>query len=101
MIRSRHDNLRPETLVAQGPGQRGSASLAGELMLLSVEKGRYYNLNSVGARVWNLIESPRSIADVCRQLEAEFDVSPQQCRADVLELVSRLVDEGLVAVVRR
>jgi hypothetical protein len=101
VINSRDKTLRLETIVGHGPGERGSADLAGELMLLSVDRGRYYNLNAVGARVWHLIASPRAIADVCRQLESEFDVSPERCQADVLELVSRLVGEGLAVVVRR
>jgi coenzyme PQQ synthesis protein D (PqqD) len=91
--------LTDVTVVCQRPRQLASAYLNDEVMLLSIERGRYYNLNRVGSHIWKLIESPRAIGDICRTLEDAFDVPPQVCRDDVIELVSRLVDEGLAVIV--
>jgi Coenzyme PQQ synthesis protein D (PqqD) len=58
------------------------------------EHGKYLGLNEVGRRVWELIETPRDVADVCRTLETEFDVAPEICRAEVETFLNELVENG-------
>ncbi len=58
----------------------------------------YFGLNAVGAVVWDLLP-PRtgSIEELCRNLETMFpEVPASTIRADVEELLERLVAEGLL-----
>jgi len=57
------------------------------IVMMDVDEGQYYELDPVGARVWNLLETDRSAADLCGVLAAEFDVDPDTCRHDVLEFL--------------
>lgn len=41
-----------------------SSDLAGEAVILNFKSGKYYGLNAVGSRVWNLIQELRTLNDI-------------------------------------
>lgn len=76
-----------------------AADLGDEVAILNVTNGVYYSLNPVGARIWSLIQEPRSVHDVCKMLVAEFDVDSDRCEQDAIALLQQLVENELVDVV--
>jgi len=44
---------------------------------------RHVGLSEVGARIWELIETPQTIESLCGALVAEYDVDLATCRAEV------------------
>jgi hypothetical protein len=87
-----------ETSVIARNTDHVSCDLDGETVLMSVETGKYYGMDPVASRIWELIETPASVAAICTQLTDEFDVAAARCREDVLDFVSALAEEGLVEV---
>lgn len=71
-----------------------SAKVGDELVMMSAEKGNYLGLSDVGTRVWELIESPRDMEEICEQLEQEYDVPADVCRSEVRSFVNELVKHG-------
>jgi hypothetical protein len=67
-----------------------------EAVMMSVEAGRYYGLNAVGSRIWELLETPKTVAQLCAQICEEFEVDAQTCEADVLKFTGSLIDQGIV-----
>ena len=57
------------------------------IVMMDVDEGQYYELDPVGARIWGLLETGRSAADLCDALAAEFDVDPDTCHRDTLEFL--------------
>jgi hypothetical protein len=81
-----------------------SREVAGERILVPIRKGTadmaaIYVLNETGALIWNLMDGQRSLADIRDTLVLEYDVEPQPAAKDVLEIVERLDEAGLVRVV--
>jgi Coenzyme PQQ synthesis protein D (PqqD) len=72
--------------------------LAGEVVLLNLQSGVYYGLDSVGSRIWHLLANRQSIDEVCAVLLDEFEVSPEVLRADVTRIVEELAEKGLIAI---
>ncbi len=72
--------------------------LGGEAAILNLESGIYYGLNSVGSFVWNSIQSPQRIGDVCATMVKEFEVELENCERDVLELLREMLEQGLIEV---
>ncbi len=68
----------------------------GELVVLSLKDGMYYGLNAVGARVWRLLEEPRTVGEVQQRLVEEFRVDSDRCSREVDELLTDLIGLGLV-----
>lgn len=81
-------------MIARRTGDWITAKVGDELVMMSAENGRYLGLNEVGSRVWELIEAPRELVDLCGVLELEFDVTPEVCRAEVEAFLNELVSNG-------
>lgn len=81
---------------------RNSAVLSANLgldekALLSAARGRYYGLNGPASRIWDLLATPRSVAEICEALMAEFEVDLATCLHDTTGLVAELLQEGLIS----
>ena len=73
--------------------------IQGEGILLQLENGKYFGLNDVGTRMWQLIVEHQSLQIVLARLEREYDVDAAELRTDLLRLVddlsrNRLLDPG-------
>ena len=75
-----------------------SARVGDELVMMSAETGRYIGLSEVGARIWALIAEPADLDGLCAQLEREFDVAPDVCRAEVGAFLDALAAQNAVAL---
>jgi len=90
--------LLPDDLVAPAAGILVS-QLDGEAVLLDPECGTYYALNAVAARLWGLLEAGRApLGGLHKCLLSEYEVEPSRLWGDLVELVERLAEEGLVEV---
>ena len=70
-----------------------------ESVLLNVETERYFGLDETGTRMWQLVTAAPSVEFAYRQLLDEYDVQAEPLRRDLIELLSRLVENGLLQVV--
>jgi hypothetical protein len=70
--------------------------VGGETMLLDLASGKYFGLNAVGGRFWQLLESGQSSAEARDTLLEEFDVSADQLDSDLADLIGELRESGLV-----
>ena len=57
------------------------------IVMMDVDEGQYYELDPTGARIWTLLETGRSVTDLCDALVAEFEVEPDTCHHDTLEFL--------------
>lgn len=76
-----------------------TVDVGGQLVALNIDQGVCYGLNRVATRIWNMIDVPLSTAEAAAVLCDEFDVTPDACREDVLDLFNDLVDIGLAKIV--
>lgn len=74
-------------------------SMGEDGVLLHVQRGDYYSLNKVGARLWMLTDGSRSIKDLAKEITAQFEISQEEAEKDIIELAAHLEKEGLVKVV--
>ncbi|HEX2763968.1 MAG TPA: PqqD family protein [Allosphingosinicella sp.] len=76
------------------------AEVDGEIVGLHVDKGTCYGFNATATRVWSLIETPRTIAELRDALLEEYDVDPGVCEAELGDLLTELEADGLVELRR-
>ena len=76
-----------------------SCTLQDEAVVLHLGKGVYFGLNPVGATVWNALQEPKTVEQLVRIVTSEYQVQAGECERDVLELLARLQEAGLVEVV--
>ena len=90
-------NFSAESIVVAAKEQVWS-DLGGEVVILSFKSGIYYGLDPAGARVWNLIQKPRSMTELREAMLREYDVEASQFERDLLALLESLLAEGLIEV---
>ena len=74
-----------------------AASLgADHVALLGESRDNYHGLAGPAARIWELLETPQTIAALCRALIDEFDVDPAECASDTRAFLATLLEQALV-----
>lgn len=74
------------------------AEVDGEVLLLNIATGRYYGMNAVASRIWQLLGTPRRVDSIGAALVAEYAVEPDVCMGEIVTLLEYLKDEGLIAL---
>lgn len=75
-----------------------SCPLGEEAAVLNLKNSVYYGLDSVGARVWTLLQQPRSVGELRDALLSEYEVEARRCEKDLLALLESMRSEGLIEV---
>lgn len=77
-----------------------ATDLNGERVMMNLEKGKYFALNDVGSRIWNIIEEEKEVAvqKIIDKLLDEYDVQNDTCKNAVVNFINKLRDEELVVV---
>jgi hypothetical protein len=75
-----------------------SCPLGEESAILNLKNSVYYGMNPVGARVWNLVQQPKSVLQLRDTLLEEYEVDPSRCERDLLDLLEQMRREGLIEV---
>ncbi len=75
-----------------------SSDLGGEAVILNMKTGIYHGLNEVGARVWDLIEQPKTVKEIKQVLLEEYEVEAEACTNDLFSLMNNLKTAGLIKV---
>ena len=70
----------------------------GESVLLNIRNGSYYGLNAVGTRMWTVLTTASSLRAACDALKTEYDVPGPRLEKDLLDLVGKLAESGLLEV---
>ncbi|QPC85011.1 lasso peptide biosynthesis PqqD family chaperone [Phototrophicus methaneseepsis] len=69
-----------------------------DVVILNSQSGKYFGLDEVGARVWELVQTPQRVEDIVETIYNEYDVDKQQCQEDLTLLLEQLQESGLVQV---
>ena len=67
----------------------------GEAVLLDIESGKYFSLNLVGSRIWELCDGTRSTAEIVSVICDEFLVAEDIATSDTYEILDELQSERL------
>jgi hypothetical protein len=92
-----HHN-KAQTSFARTPGHVVTEDMGEETVILDLEQSRYCSLNGVGSRMFVLVQEKPSLDEVIRVLGEEYDIDIETVRQDIVELIDRLVKEGLLVV---
>lgn len=64
--------------------------------MLNLETDRYYGLDAIGSRIWELLAHPTTAGEICVRLGSEYEVDADTCWRDVSVLLQELLDARLV-----
>ena len=73
-----------------------TATVDGEIVMLDAERGAYFALGAVGSRIWEMLEEPRTLEELCSVLQDEYEVDADACREEVARFMNDLHEAQLV-----
>lgn len=73
-----------------------AADLGGEAVVLDPHTGRYYGLNELGARIFELAQKPRSVDRIIEALLQEYNVETDQLKSDLLTFLREMEGRQLI-----
>ena len=77
-----------------------AADVAGETVLMSLERSRCYGLGSIGSEIGGRRGSPVRVADLIEEFRERYEAAPGVIERDVLQWLRQLADEGLLKIKR-
>lgn len=70
----------------------------GEAVILNLQTGKYFGLDQVGTRMWQLLAEHNQIEPALNVLADEYDVTRDQLQHDLLDLVDKLTAQQLMEI---
>jgi len=92
--------MNGSSLLYKKSARQVSCRINDEVAILDLERALYFGLQGVGVHIWDSLEQPRSVDDLCASVMSEFEVSEATCQADIVQILGRLEAEGLIEATR-
>jgi hypothetical protein len=73
-----------------------SGRLSDEMVMMDIDKGKYFALNPVATRIWDLLEQALTLDDLCLMLSEEYEVDHMQCKSEVEQYITKMEGLGLI-----
>tara|TARA_B100001109_G_scaffold255669_1_gene259908 strand:+ start:7844 stop:8137 length:294 start_codon:yes stop_codon:yes gene_type:complete len=73
-----------------------SSEVDGEVVMMSVDQGMYFGMDSIGGEIWKKLEEPKSISALCKELSQEYNESYTTIEEDVVKFMHDLLQNNIV-----
>jgi|ERR1041385_5304595 Coenzyme PQQ synthesis protein D (PqqD) len=73
-----------------------TAEVDGEIVMMSIEQGRYFGLDDIGSDIWKRLDTPCSFAELIDRLARDYDADRATIAADVRDLLGRMAEQDVV-----
>jgi hypothetical protein len=67
-----------------------------EVVMLDMDSGFYFGLNSVASVIWGLLANEISFEALIDQLMVQFEVDRSLCEADTKELLDQMMEKNII-----
>lgn len=65
-------------------------------IVMDIERGKYFGLNSLGRKIWELLESPLTLDEIINRLLSEYQVSEEVCYKEVSSFINKAISLGII-----
>ena len=72
------------------------SEIDGETIMMSIDNGKYYGLNTVASRIWEIIKDEPLFSEIIEKLTIEYDIEKQQCETETKEFIDKLIENKLI-----
>ena len=69
-----------------------------EVVMMSGDQGLFFGIDTIGARIWNMLETPAKVEDLIEKLVADYDVEHSVCQNDTLQFLNEMLVKKVILV---
>lgn len=66
--------------------------------IMNEKTKKFFMMNEIGNRVWDLIEKPRKVSDIIKVLISEYKVDYKKCEESIIRFLSNLKSVNLINI---
>lgn len=88
-------NVADTTMISRSPAVL-TAEVDGEIVMMSIERGRYFGLDDIGSDIWKRLDTPCSFAELVDRLSGDYAADRATIAADVRALLGRMAEQDVV-----
>ena len=92
-----HYGINLETVINKNL-EIDDTDLDGEKVMMNLDKGKYFMMNEVGSRIWEIISEPINVKEIISTLRNEYEVDEETCKDTVIEFLGRLDNADLISI---
>jgi len=70
-----------------------------EVVMLDMDSGFYFGLNSVASIIWGKLEKPISLEEVINELLEEYNIDRQTCEYDTRLFLDQLFEKNIIKLI--
>jgi hypothetical protein len=90
---------RHTTIVSRSPRAAFREIARGQgAVILNLDTADYHGVNEIGSVIWSLLEEPKTIGDLAKELRLRLQDSPPDLEDDLIGFVSELERRDLVVI---
>jgi hypothetical protein len=72
------------------------SQIGDEIVMLDVDSGFYFGLNSVGSIIWSYLKEPISHQELIEKLTAKYEVDKGTCGKETEDFLNQLLEKNIV-----
>ncbi|NWH03405.1 lasso peptide biosynthesis PqqD family chaperone [Desulfobacter latus] len=76
-----------------------TSEVDGEVVMMSIDAGTYSGLDAIGSKIWELLEKPITVSEICDIMMSRYDVERDVCEKDVLSFLEDLASDNTIRIV--
>lgn len=73
-----------------------ASKLDDEYVMIDVDLGKYFSLNPVASSIWEFLDTPRTMDEICECLLQEYTIDSDTCKKEVDTFLTELMSMKLV-----
>lgn len=71
-------------------------TIDGEVVMINMDKGYYYNLDRTGSIIWNLLDRGTAVSQISQYLDQQFIGEPAEIADSLYHFIGQLLEEELI-----
>jgi hypothetical protein len=88
--------LAPSSIIRRSP-QTANRMFEGQMLVITTDDSMLHRLNEVGTFIWEFLEKPHSIDEICKAIELHFKGFDSSLGSqDIIRFVGEMKTKGLV-----
>lgn len=75
-----------------------ASEMDGEIVMMSVDQGKYFSIGRSGVEIWKLLEQEMAVTEIVAALREKYAVDEATCQHDVIQFIELMAKKEIVRV---
>lgn len=78
-----------------------SSAIDDDFVMMDDSSGHYFNMNATAKKIWELLETPKTYADLITALTNSYGIAYERCEKEVRPFIEKMLEFRLASIVEK